>query len=250
MQQLGTYRRWLNFAFDIRDDEGFSQSPWNELRDFTRFIIGSYDFEVNFVICRDHYRGITRCNQVIDKVPGIAGMDATLQKQIVAEAKFLRALYYFNLVSLYGNVPLALQPPASLNVFPAQANEAQVWAQVIKDLQEAQPDLPLSYSGNDLGRATRGAATTLLGKAYMQNRRWADASAQFTQVINSNLYRIDNVPYINNFRHTSENNAESIFEVQFNDAKRGGNDGDDAYFLGRRAALAVFWRAGLRLQRR
>jgi hypothetical protein len=228
LQQLGTYRRWLNFAFDIRDDEGFSQSPWNELRDFNRFVIGSYDFEVNFVIYRDHYRGITRCNQVIDKVPGITGMDATLQKQYVAEAKFLRALYYFNLVSLYGNVPLVLQTPTSLSVIPAQSLEPQVWAQVIKDLQEAQPDLPTSYGGNDLGRATRGAATTLLGKAYMQNRRWADASAQFTQVIGSNLYRIDNVPYVNNFRHTSENNAESIFEVQFSDAKRGGNDGDDA----------------------
>lgn len=228
LQQLGTYRRWLNFAFDIRDDEGFSQSPWNELRDFNRFIIGNYDFEVNLVIYRDHYRGIVRCNQVIDNVPTIAGMDATLQKQIVAEAKFIRALEYFNLVSLYGRVPLVLNQVTSLGTIPAQAtDEAQVWNQVYSDLLAAIPDLPTSYSGNDLGRATKGAAQTLLGKAYMQNRRWADASAQFASVISSGNYRLTST-YTDNFRHTTENNSESIFEVQFTDTKRGGNDGDDA----------------------
>ena len=228
LQQLGTYRRWLNFAFDIRDDEGFSQSPWNELRDFNRFIIGNYDFEVNFNIYRDHYRGIVRCNQVIDNVPNITGMDATLQKQILAEAKFIRALEYFNLVSLYGRVPLALNQITSLSVIPPQAtDEAQVWNQVYSDLLAAIPDLPLTYSGNDVGRATKGAAQTLLGKAYMQNKRWADASAQFASVISSGQYRLtDN--YTDNFRHTTENNSESIFEVQFTDTKRGGNDGDDA----------------------
>jgi hypothetical protein len=227
MQQLGTYRRWLNFALDIRDDEGFSQSPWNELRDFNRFIIGNYDFEVNFNIYRDHYRGLTRCNQVIDNVPNITGMDAGLQKQIVAEAKFLRALLYFNLVSLYGNVPLVLNQTTSLGVIPPQATETQVWDQVFSDLQAAIPDLPATYSGNDVGRATKGAAQTLLGKAYMQNRRWADASTQFASVISSGAYRLTDT-YTDNFRHTTENNSESIFEVQFTDTKRGGNDGDDA----------------------
>ena len=226
LQQLGTYRRWLNFAFDIRDDEGFSQSPWNELRDFNRFIIGNYDFEVNFVIYRDHYRAISRCNQVIDNVPKITGMDATQQKQNIAEARFIRALLYYNLVSLYGNVGLALNQTTALTVIPAQATEAQVWDQVYADLLAAIPDLPASYSGNDLGRATQGAAQTLLGKAYMQNHRWADASAQFAPVINSGNYNL--TTYTSNFRHTSENNVESIFEVQFTDSKKGGNDGDDA----------------------
>lgn len=226
LQQLGTYRRWLNFAFDIRDDEGFSQSPWNELRDFNRFIIGNYDFEVNLVIYRDHYRGISRCNQVIDNVPGIANMDATQQKQNVAEAKFIRALLYYNLVSLYGKVPLVVNQVTNLATIPAQAaSEAQVWDLVYSDLLAAIPDLPTSYGGSDLGRATQYAATTLLGKAYMQNRRWADASAQFAKVIGK--FQLTNA-YVDNFRHTTENNSESIFEVQFTDAKRGGNDGDDA----------------------
>lgn len=103
-----------------------------------------------------------------------------------------------------------------------------MWEQIIADLQAAKPDLAASYTGaNDIGRATSGAATTLLGKVYMQNRQWALASAQFAEVISSNRYQLM-TSYADNFRHTTENNTESIFEVQFSDAKLGGNDGDDA----------------------
>ncbi|TGE22394.1 RagB/SusD family nutrient uptake outer membrane protein [Hymenobacter aquaticus] len=223
LQGLGMYRRWLNFAFDLRDDTGFSQSPWGELADFTRFLHPNYNFEVSNNIWRDHYRTIYRCNQVLDKVPGIQGMDPILQRRVLAEARFLRALSYYNLVSLYGNVPLALGVPTDLNTVPAQGNEAQVWAQVIADLQVAQADLPATYTGTDVGRATKGAATTLLGKAYMQNKRWAEAQVQFAQVISSGTYRLV-ANYTDNFRHTTENNQESIFEVQFSDEKKGGND--------------------------
>ncbi|WP_375435452.1 RagB/SusD family nutrient uptake outer membrane protein [uncultured Hymenobacter sp.] len=223
LQGLGMYRRWLNFAFDLRDDTGFSQSPWGELADFTKFVQSNYDFEVSSNIWRDHYRTIFRCNQVIDRVPTIQGMDATLQKRIVAEAKFLRALSYFNLVSLYGKVPLALQYSTELNQTFQQGTEAQIWDQVISDLQAAQTDLPATYPASEAGRATKGAATTLLGKAYMQNRRWVDAQAQFAQVTNPTS-GYDLVAYTDNFRHTTENNRESIFEVQFSDEKKGGND--------------------------
>ncbi|GAB3242469.1 RagB/SusD family nutrient uptake outer membrane protein [Hymenobacter seoulensis] len=226
LQQLGTYRRWLNFALDTRSDDSFSQSPWGELLDWNRFVQTNYDFEVSRDIWRDHYRAIFRTNQVIDNVPTITGMDATLQKRVLAEAKFLRALYYFNMVSLYGNVPLVLKASESLDSSAPQATEAQVWEQVIADLKAAQPDLPASYNGIDVGRATSGAATALLGKAYMQNRRWAEAQTEFTKIIGTTYSLTPN--YTDNFRHTTENNAESIFEVQFNDDKLGGNDGDDA----------------------
>ncbi|WP_316934358.1 RagB/SusD family nutrient uptake outer membrane protein [Hymenobacter sp. AT01-02] len=226
LQQLGTYRRWLHFAYDLRSDDSFSQSPWGELADFTRFTQANYDFEVSQNLWRDHYRAIWRTNQVLANVPAIQ-MNETLKKRVLAEAKFLRALYYYNLAALYGNVPLALTPSDPTNL-PAQATEAQVWEQVIADLQQAKPDLDATYSGgNDMGRATRGAAATLLGKVYMQNKQWALASAQFAEVISSNQYRLT-TNYTDNFRHTTENNTESIFEVQFSDAKLGGNDGDDA----------------------
>jgi hypothetical protein len=225
LQQLGTYRRWLHFAYDLRADDSFSQSPWGELADFTRFTQTNYNFEVSRDLWRDHYRAIWRTNQVIANVPGIQ-MEEDLKKRVLAEAKFLRALYYFNLVTLYGNVPLALQP-SQIDVYPPQATEEQVWQQIIIDLQEAKPNLPASYTGNDIGRATSGAATTLLGKVYMQLRQWPQASAQFQEVIGAGRYSLT-ANYTDNFRHTTENNSESIFEVQFSDAKLGGNDQDDA----------------------
>jgi len=223
LQGLGMYRRWLHFATDLRDDTGFSQSPWGELADFTRFLHTNYNFEVSDNIWRDHYRTIYRCNQVLANVPGIPGMDATLQARVLAEARFLRALCYFNLVSLYGNVPLALTPATTLTTVYPQGTVAQIWDQVIADLEAAQADLPLAYTGPNVGRATKGAALTLLGKAYMQNRRWADAQTQFARVISSGTYSLTPV-YTDNFRHTTENNPESIFEVQFSDDRRGGND--------------------------
>lgn len=81
---------------------------------------------------------------------------------------------------------------------------------------------PLSYTGGDLGCATKGAGTTLLGKAYMQNKRWADASAQFALVIGAGTYRLTNT-HTDNFRHPSVNNSESIFEVQLLDVNKRGN---------------------------
>ena len=227
LQAVGTYRRWFSFLYDGRDDTGWSQSPYTPLQEVTKFVQTDYNFEVSYSAYRDSYRTIDRCNQVLANVPGIE-MEAVLRTRIISEAYFLRALSYFNLVSLFGNVPLSTQP-GSLEYRPAQGTEAQVWALVISDLQAAigtgsTPNLPVSYaSSTDRGRATVGAARTLLGKAYMQNKRWADAQAQFALVIGSNRYSLGN--YTDNFRHTTENNGESVFEVQFLDVNIGGPDG-------------------------
>ncbi len=210
----GTYGRWMVFATDLRSDIGMIQSPWTDLSNFTKFTFTSYDFEVNREIWQHHYQAIFRANQVIDKVPQIA-MDAGLRSRIVGEAKFIRGLLYFNLVSLYGNPPLITRT-AEPQDRPANATPAQLYAQIEKDLTDAQAVLPASYSGADVGRATKGAATALLGKVLLQERKWQAASDQLAQVISSGQY--DLMPnYADNFTATSENNKESIFEVQFGD---------------------------------
>jgi starch-binding outer membrane protein, SusD/RagB family len=210
----GTYGRWLVFAMDLRSDIGMIQSPWTDLSNFTKFTFTSYDFEVNASIWQDTYQTIFRANQVIDRVPAIA-MDAALRDRLVGEAKFIRALLYFNLVNLYGSPPLITKTPAPADR-PGNATPAQIYAQIEQDLTDAQAVLPVSYSGADVGRATRGAATALLGKAYLQQRNWNQASQEFAKVIGSGVY--DLVPnYEDNFTALDENNEESIFEVQFGD---------------------------------
>ncbi len=222
LQAIGTYSRWLHFATVLRADEGFSSSPWGELADFTRFLQSNYNFEPSEVTWQDHYRGVFRTNQIITNLnrPEVQ-IDESVERQILAEAHFIRALLYYNLASLYGNVPLALEP-STINYRPEQATEQQVWDQVIADLTIAKRDLPPVYAdANDLGRATVGAATALLGKVYMQLRRYPDAVRELGEVVNSNRYNL--VPnYLDNFTVAGENNAESIFEVQFSGALEGG----------------------------
>jgi starch-binding outer membrane protein, SusD/RagB family len=212
--RLGTFQRWQAFTYDIRSDEGFSPSPWTDLQNFNKFTFVTYDFDVNRDTWFETYLGIFRANQVIANVPGI-NMNATLRSRIVGEAKFIRALYYFHLITLYGgNIPLELTPSSPIDR-PASAGEAAVWAQIEKDLTEAIPVLPPSYTvSSDIGRATSGAAQGLLGKVQLQQRKWAAAAATLLPVINSGTYRLAD-DYASNFTAAGKNNQESLFEVQF-----------------------------------
>ncbi|HEY7767338.1 RagB/SusD family nutrient uptake outer membrane protein, partial [Longimicrobium sp.] len=189
LQENGGYGRWLQFAYDMRSDIGYSRSPWGDLANFTKSVLGSYDFEVNREIFQHHYQTVFRANQVIAYVPAITGMNAGTRDRIVGEAKFIRALAYFNLVNLYGNIPLVLEPsnPADR---PAQVTPDVVWAQIEKDLTEARAALPAGYTGNDVGRATRGAAAALLGRAHLQQREWAPAAAAFAEVTGGTQYSL------------------------------------------------------------
>ena len=103
------------------------------------------------------------------------------------EAKFIRALLYFNLVRLFGPVPLVLHDPTTVSANTLEVPRTSVdsiYAQIISDLTDAS-QLPKTYSGADIGRATSGAAHTLLAKVYVTRRDWADALTEINTVANS-----------------------------------------------------------------
>lgn len=219
------YSRWLPFYMDVRSDDGYSTSPWNELRSVGALNITQYSFEVNYDTWAHHWRGIYRANQVLANVPAI-GMDETLKQRLLGEAKFLRAVYYYNLVSIWGNIPMILQPSTPADK-PSQVPQEQVWAQIEQDLTDAAAALPASYTGDDIGRATKGAAYGYLGRAHMQQKEWQAAATAFEWMITGpGASQYDLVAnYSDNFKHTTENNKESVFEVQFK--MRPENGGDD-----------------------
>lgn len=222
----GTFARWITVVTNPRSDDGFASTGWPPLKETVDFTLLDYNFEVIRNIWMHHYRGIYRANQVIANVPAIA-MDETLKRQYIAEAKFHRAFYYFYLVSLWGNVPLVLTPSTPTDL-PPQATETDTWAQIEKDLSEAAPDLPVSYNNENLGRVTRGAAYALLGRAYMQERKWQqaiDALQWLTEGEGRSQYDLV-ANYRDNFLHTTENNRESVFEIQFK-AQQSTTDEDD-----------------------
>jgi len=213
----GAYARWLSVFLSPRSDDGLGSSGWGELRGAADFTQVNYNFEGARNIWAHHYRGIYRANQVIAFVPGIP-MEESLKQRYLAEAKFWRAAYYFNLVNLWGNVPLVIEPSTPQDL-PVQATPEQIYRLIEQDLTEAAPALPVSYDANNLGRITRGAAYAMLGKAHLQQREYQPALNAFAWLVTgegSALYSL--VPnYRDNFLHTTENNPESVFEVQFLD---------------------------------
>ena len=159
------------------------------------------------------YEGITRANIVLAKVPAIE-MDATLKERILAEAKALRAFYYFNLVIIFGDVPLVTTPLNADQLQVTQSPVATIYETLIEpDLVDAASHLPPSYSGGDIGRVTSGAANAMLAKAYLFQKKWDQAASAAELVINSGLYSLMPV-YSQNFNANFENNAESVFEIQ------------------------------------
>jgi len=217
LQRNGTYKKWFWFVTDAASDEGMSTSPWTDLSNVSKFTFVDYNFVVLYEIFQDHYRGIFRANQALTHIPDI-DMDEATKNRLLGEVKFVRALLYYNLVNFWGNVPLATEDaarPNALSGYPTQGIDA-VWALIESDLQFATEHLPKSYDNANVGRATWGAAKSLLGKAYMQQHKWSEAETALADVVNSKLY--DLVPvFKDNFTHLNENNIESIFEVQFSD---------------------------------
>ncbi|HEU0299011.1 MAG TPA: RagB/SusD family nutrient uptake outer membrane protein, partial [Longimicrobium sp.] len=178
----------------------------------------------NYVIgvWQSAFHAVNRASAVIDNVPAIQDMDAGLRDRIVAEARFLRAYHYFNLVRMFGDVPLYQNETRSLDdVRRPRAPQAEVYAAIIADLQAAAAVLPLGYTGRDVGRATSGAAKTLLAKVYLQFGNVAGGGAAAFQqaeryareVVASGRYQL--LPgYANVFSQTNENNAEVVFDIQ------------------------------------
>lgn len=205
---------WELFHYDMRSDEGYSQSPWTDLANVGKFIMNDYNIPFNFEMWRECYRAIYRCNQVLTYVPDIQ-MDETLKNRILAEAKFIRGHIYYKLVTLYGQVPLVTTVQETTDR-AEQGTEEQVWALIMQDFTDANAGLPESYTGADVGRATKGAATAYLGKALLQQKMWSQAAAEFKLIIDNVPGRYDLIPnYKDNFTDELENNKESVFEIQF-----------------------------------
>lgn len=131
----------------------------------------------------DHYQGVYRANVLLSKMAGV-DMSEALKVRFTAESKGLRALYYFNLVRLFKNIPLILEPLTTATMLDVeQATPEAVYAQIEKDLLEAIPGLPATVDpATGSGRLTRGAAQALLGKVYLFEGKNADAAAILAQV--------------------------------------------------------------------
>ncbi|MDR1876199.1 MAG: RagB/SusD family nutrient uptake outer membrane protein [Flavobacteriaceae bacterium] len=173
------------------------------------------------------YKGINRANVAIDNIPKVTGSE-TLKQRLINEAKFIRALLYFDLVQLWGPVPLVLHEAESLDnsVLKADRKDTEIiYQQIISDLTAAEA-LPASYSGTDLGRATVGAAKALLSKVYLVRREWDKAQQKAEEVINGGYGYDLFEDFGDAFRPATKNGKEHIFSIQFELGQSGTGTGN------------------------
>ena len=168
-------------------------------------------------VWRDTYSAINYANIAIDKISAIEDLSESLRNQYINEAKFLRALHYFNLVRWFRNVPLLLHETTSLAEDKTQVKQAtseEVYAQIIKDLNDAE-NLPVSYVAEDAGRATAGSAKALLAKVYLTRKEWQKAADKAKEVIDSKQYALF-ANFDDAFDSATKNGKEHVFSIQFN----------------------------------
>ncbi len=165
---------------------------------------------------QNNYSNISYCNNFIDQLQNFTGMDSALRVRWLGEAKFIRAMDYFNLVRFYGDVPLVLKKITESEAYTySRTPAADVYTQIIKDLSDAQAVLPAKYTAaTDLGRITSGAAKTMLAKVYLTLSRYNEAIPLLRDVINSGTYGLL-TSYADVFSVTNESNKEIIFSIQY-----------------------------------
>lgn len=165
---------------------------------------------------QQHYFAISRANIAIDNIPAI-DFDTTIRARLVREAKFIRGLLYFNIVRFWGDAPLILHDPSSIDVSAQKVKRSpkdSVYAQIIADLTAATL-LPKTYTGANIGRATSGAAHALLAKVYVTRREWSKALTEINEVINGGYGYALFEKYLDVFQQATKNGKEHIFSVQF-----------------------------------
>ncbi len=159
------------------------------------------------------YLGISRANIVLNRIENI-DMDASLKSRLKGEALFLRSFYYYNLAVLFGNIPLIINETTSV----AEGNEhrqvtaAEVYNQIVTDLIDAEAGLPAKASATN-GRATKGAAATLLAKVYLTKGEASNAETALRRVLTYGYTLVNDYSLL--WGVENEYNSESIFEVDF-----------------------------------
>jgi tetratricopeptide (TPR) repeat protein len=162
-----------------------------------------------------HYQCINRSNAIIGRIGSVNFTSEATKNQYLGEALFLRGLAYFNLVRIYGDVPLVTKEISSEEAYALKKTPAdEVYTAIVSDLTQAGGLLPDSYSGSNAGRAASGAAKSLLGKVYLTRKQYSEAARVLKEVIDGGQYAL--LPgYADVFRVENANHKESIFEVQY-----------------------------------
>ncbi len=172
---------FLNAGSDDFFSGGGSSTDGAGIQGFNNYTINPNTIPASY--WKDYYQGISRANWVIERMPS-APVNETLKKRIVAEVTVLRSLYYFELVRLFGNIPLILKQITSEDDYwnIPQSPKQEIYTQIENDIAAVWADLPATVSGTERGRLTQGSAKAILGKIYLFDNKKAEAAAMLADV--------------------------------------------------------------------
>ena len=199
---------------DIRADD-----VWDELVKGTAGAVDNFtlsnDDPLLISTWRNYYKAITRANTLLEKI-SFADVSVTNKDRHIAEAKFLRALAYFDLVRIFGDVPLVTRTLSISETYKTPREKvAKVYDDVIiKDLLDAEAKLPATYTGTNVGRATKGAARALLGKVYLTRKDFAKAEAKLQEVTTMSYALLPNWADLWDYTK-NEHHSEYIYDIEY-----------------------------------
>jgi len=234
---------WIGITSITTDDADKGSDPGDTGTD--KDLMDALTFTSNTISINEvweaNYQGIARANQALQYLPDL-DIDETLKARLIGETKFLRSIFYFRLVRMFGGVPLIQKVPdiqnqEDINVANTRVSKEEIYAFIMTDLQDAADNLPVSYSSSDLGRATKGAALTLLAKVNMYQENWQQVYDLTNQVMTLGYSLTPQ--YEDIWKEIGENNSESIFEIQGRGETP--NKGVQGYFVVQGARGAGGW---------
>lgn len=227
----GTFNDDVQLVGDLRSDNtemGTTASDRFNYNDMARFQM-NVDNKISPSIWDGNYKGITRVNEILERIDGLKEAPESFRDLIEGEARFLRAVFYFNLVRVFGDIPLVSQVLKTIEegYEIGRTDRKEVYDLIVDDLEIASAKLPLKPV--QTGRATSGAAKSLLGKVYLTIHENEKAASVLREVIQSNEYSLLS-DYEDLWKVDNKNNNEIIFAVQF---ERASSNGTGSRFLER-----------------
>lgn len=231
LQFFGNYDIAIPAMGELPGEDAYDETPANDGGNYGQ--LDQYNvLSQNSLIesmWTDAYKGIQRANIVLERIEPIEFEEEATKSARIGEMKFLRALFYFNLVRIYGDVPLVLEEVQNPQEYFGQARtpKAQVYQAIKDDLTQAIGQLPDRNESNK-ARVTKSAAQTLLGKVELTSGNYSAAEAQLLSVTTSGSHELlQDITQV--FSEDNELNREIIFSVQFASGINSNSEGTDAY---------------------
>lgn len=226
---------------DMRGDDSWDELVKGTAAAMDLFTINNDDPVIRST-WRNYYNAIYRANMILSKIAEADVSIVTNKDRHIGEAKFLRALAYFDLVRIYGDVPMVTSPLTTEEAYKIGREQVdKIYDEVIiPDLMEAENKLPIKYSGADVGRATQGAAKALLGKVYLTRKDFAKAEAKLQEVTTLGYALLPNYNDLFDFTK-DEHHSEYIFDIEYEEGLSGEGNCFTTNFTPKDPAIVAFY---------